>query len=199
MSELPLDPTPGLQLLQNARNGDRAALNELLEVLRPWMKRVADQVMAPRAEFDSSDVVQDAQLLIARNIEKFEGTGLAQLCGWVRTILRNQATTLVRHGRPAERLPDGSSADQRLPAAIETPIAEIIGKETRQEVRQAISRLAQEDQDVILLSDFEDMAHQEIAKVLGISTVAARKRYQRALQRLERELEHSRDESGGQS
>jgi RNA polymerase sigma factor (sigma-70 family) len=185
-----LDPESGAELLRRARQGDEEALNDLLKLVRDWMKRVASKVTPPRGDFDSSDVVQDAQLLIARKIERFRGEGLGKFCRWVYAILRNRATTLSRRGKPTAPLPEGSSADVRLPADDETPSGELVAEETRQEVRDAVSRLLPEDQDVILLHDFqyEALTHEEVAKLLGISTVAARKRYQRALERLQMEL-----------
>jgi RNA polymerase sigma-70 factor (ECF subfamily) len=199
MSGKPLDPTSGLELLKKARAGDKGALNELIERLRPWMKRLASQMAPQRGNLDSSDVVQDALLLVARNFQKCQANGVGQFCGWVLTIVRHEAMR-VGGTRPSPKpLPEGSSAEERIPAQVDTPSEHAIQNEHREQVQQAIARLSVEDQDVILLRDYDDLEYEEIADVLDITPAVARQRHVRALKRLKKELEQFGDHSGGQT
>ena len=198
MGELPLDPASGLELLEKARRGEKAALNALLDRLRPWMKKLASQLTPQHGKLDSSDVVQNAQLLIVRNIQKLQGNGVGQFCTWVRTIVHNEAKTLAAKHRPQEPLPEGSSAEDRMAAQVDTPSDQVVQQERRVVVQRAIAQLSLEDQDVILLRDFEDLEYDVIAGVLGITAEAARQRHVRALKRLQDKLEQFEHESGGQ-
>ena len=51
-------------------------------------------------------------------------------------------------------------------------------------VQEAILRLSEEQRAVVLMHDYQGLAHDEIAAVLGVSHAAARKRYSRALAEL---------------
>jgi RNA polymerase sigma-70 factor (ECF subfamily) len=55
-------------------------------------------------------------------------------------------------------------------------------------VSQAVEQLAQTDREILLLRHVDDLPYQEIACLLDIEPAAARKRYGRALIRLQRVL-----------
>ena len=51
-------------------------------------------------------------------------------------------------------------------------------------MRAAVARLAEDDREIILMRTFEGMAFEEVARLLGVESAAARKRHGRALLRL---------------
>src|SRR5262245_59760633 len=73
-------------LLVRAGAGDAAALDELLAVHRPLMRRVVEVRMdaALRGRIDPSDVVQEAQLEVARRIRDFLNLRQMPFAAWVR-------------------------------------------------------------------------------------------------------------------
>lgn len=182
------ESTSFVNLLGKARGGDRAALNDLLEIVRPWMKQIAARAHTNRPEYDRSDVVQDTQLLIARNIGKFDGNSAGEFYTWVRVSLERVVISRQRGVKRAVHLPGELAADARLPAGPETPSAEFIRRESRQNVRDALARLFPDDQNMIRLRHYAGLEFTEIAAVLGIKADTARQRHARALKRLDEQL-----------
>jgi RNA polymerase sigma-70 factor (ECF subfamily) len=86
------------ELLQRARQGDDAALGELLDEHRAYLKvlsqRVLDRRLALRA--DESDMVQQTLLLAFRNFPDFRGEHPEQFAAWLREIHERQLGNLVR-------------------------------------------------------------------------------------------------------
>ena len=66
----------------------------------------------------------------------------------------------------------------------------VLDLESRQ-VLDALSRLRRADQELLRLTVWEELKHAEIAQVLGIGTVAVKKRASRARKSLARELERT--------
>ena len=63
--------------------------------------------------------------------------------------------------------------------------------ETRWEFIELIAPLPQKDRDIVSLKILGGLTHAEIAKILGITTAGAKKRYERAIQKLREEMEVS--------
>ena len=69
------------------------------------------------------------------------------------------------------------------------PQDELLDDERAKMVQRALMALDEDSRSLLLLRDWCDMSHQEIAAELGISHAAARKRYSRALSELKSALE----------
>jgi RNA polymerase sigma factor (sigma-70 family) len=69
------------------------------------------------------------------------------------------------------------------------PDDEYIQEEMRRTVLAALCRLSSEDQQVLLMRVWDDISESEIAQRLGITHDAARKRLQRARERLRAEFD----------
>jgi RNA polymerase sigma factor (sigma-70 family) len=67
-------------------------------------------------------------------------------------------------------------------------MARLVRNELIARVRWALSRLAEDDREILLLRHLEQLKLVECAEVLQISQSATKKRYLRALQRLHRSL-----------
>lgn len=76
----------------------------------------------------------------------------------------------------------------QLVAGISSPSMQLGRAEVTGKVRDAISRLDDNDQEIILLQAFEGLNSTESAQVLGIEPATARKRFGRALLRLRKLL-----------
>lgn len=66
--------------------------------------------------------------------------------------------------------------------------SQVVRHEREQEVIDAVASLGERDREVLALIVWDDVPRSEVATILGISEQAVHKRYQRALQRLERLL-----------
>jgi RNA polymerase sigma-70 factor (ECF subfamily) len=198
-----------LHLLEQVRGGDEAALEELLGRHRPALRRFVelrlDSRLSPR--LDPSDVVQEAQLEVARRIRDYLDRRPAPFWLWLHRTAYENLVRLRRKHLGADRrsvdrevaLPDASSVllARKLFDPDHWPGRPLVDEEIRRRVREALERLDEIDREVLQLRAFEGLENDEVAAVLGIEPGAASKRYGRALLRLRRALAgNPADESG---
>lgn len=135
---------------------------------------------------DGADVLAETFLVAWRRLDDIPRGEEARLWlyGVARRVLANQHRSERRRERLAERMRHELSA-----ALDELPVR---GLEPGT-VREALDRLADEDQEILRLSAWEELTPREISSVLGIGHVAARSRLHRARQRLRDALERASD------
>jgi RNA polymerase sigma-70 factor (ECF subfamily) len=196
---------PGLQpdsaetcaLLDQAGQGDRQALGHLLERFRAdlhgFVRLRLDAAL--RGRLDPSDVVQETQLELVRRLDDFLRRRPMPFRLWVRRTAHQRLLNLRRDHRLRARrsvdrevaLPDSSSLLLARPllGAPPSPSEEAQAREFTARVARAVAELAEDDREVLLMRHAEGLPHEEIACLLDITPPAARKRYGRALIRLQ--------------
>jgi RNA polymerase sigma factor (sigma-70 family) len=122
-----------------------------------------------RSPADAQDAVADVFLTAWRRLDDIPEGDAARvwLYATARRVLANQRRSSRRRAALEERL-----ASQ--PAAVEP-------EETV--VREALTRLAPRDREILLLAEWEGLTHAEIATVMGCQAVTARGRLHRARRR----------------
>src|SRR5687767_10453071 len=92
-----------------------------LERYRDYLCLLARLQLDPRlrAELDSSDVAQQTLLKAQQNLDQFRGQNEAELKGWLRRILANTLTDLLR------RLQRRGDMERSLEAAVEESSARL--------------------------------------------------------------------------
>ena len=197
-----VDSPETLNLLTRVRRGDAAALEELIARHRPALCRFVelrlDRRLNPR--LDPSDVVQEAQLEIARRIHDYLQREPMPFWLWLhRTTYENLIRLRRMHveadRRSVERevaLPDQSSILlARKLFAGNWPGQQLVDEEIRRRVQEALQKLDDIDREVLQLRAFEGLENDEVAQVLGLEPGTASKRYGRALLRLRQALAES--------
>lgn len=181
--------------------GDRANAERLLGAQRPYLRRVVDVRMDEvlRVRVDPSDIVQETQLEALRRMDEYIQDPQLPVRLWMRQIALDRLLMARRQHLIAEKrslrrewtLPEESSVAiaQRLLTRLPSPSQAAAHAEIAGKVRSAVAQLADEDREIVLLQAFEGLSSTESAQVLGITPVAARKRFGRALLRLKRFLE----------
>ncbi len=139
----------------------------------------------PNAQ-DAADILADTFLVAWRRLGEVPRDDEARL--WLYGVARNVLANQRRSERRRERLAD--RLRQELPAAL--PGVSASAPEGGA-VRAALTQLGTEDQEILRLSGWEELAPRDIARVLGISQVAARSRLHRARHRLRGALQHTRE------
>jgi RNA polymerase sigma-70 factor (ECF subfamily) len=188
------------RLLAAVRAGDRAALGDLLARHRPAMRDLVALHLDPRAaaRADPSDVVQEAQADMARRIDDYLAREPMPFHLWARKTAYERLLDLHRNhlrrgrravGREAHR-PDRSSLLLARPllAAGPSPSQEAEANELAERVARAVGGLPEADREVLLLRHAEGLPFGEVALLLGVDPAAARKRFGRALIRLQKAL-----------
>jgi RNA polymerase sigma-70 factor, ECF subfamily len=91
--------------------------------------------------------------------------------------------------RSAQRevpLPDSSSLYLgQLVARGSTPSVQLGRQELAQRIREVLAQLAEADREIIFLRNFDGLSNADVACLLELSPEAAKKRYARALLRLQ--------------
>src|SRR6516225_6222779 len=193
------------RLLEQARGGDKAALNELLSRHRSRLRLMVEMRLDTRlqARLDASDVVQDAYIEVTERLDDYLRDPKVPLFLWLRLIVGERLLTLHRHHLGTQMRDAGREVSLyrgALPAASSQALAaQLLGRFTsptqaavRAErilrVQEALNALEPVDREVLSLRHFEELTAAETAVVLGIEESAAAKRYFRALKRLKETL-----------
>jgi RNA polymerase sigma-70 factor, ECF subfamily len=185
------------RLLQRAQAGDRQAFEELFARYRPYLYQVIALRLDPRLRrrLDPSDVVQEAQVEAFRRLPDFLRRQPMPFRLWLRKTayerllkLREQHVEAARRSVEREvRLLDRSSLllARHLLAAGSTPSQCLSRKEIARRLNQALGKLSENDREILLMRHHEELSYDEISSLLEIDPAAARKRYGRALLRLQ--------------
>ena len=200
---MPLWPEQNVtqNLLANAKGGDRAAVNRLLERHRVSLRKLIslrlDRQIARRV--DASDVVQDVLLEANTRLQDYLADPRMPFHLWLRQLAQDRMIDLHRRHRGAQRrsldreqslagpqFADrsgfdlmGQLADHEL-----TPAAASIRKELEARFVVALDQLEDEDREIVLMRHFEQLGNSEVAEALGLSAAAAGMRHLRALRKL---------------
>jgi RNA polymerase sigma-70 factor (ECF subfamily) len=194
-----------VRLIEQARAGDQAALNEILARHRSRLRRMVEMRLDARlhARIDASDVIQDAYLEVATRLGDYLREPKLPLFLWLRLVVGECLLKLHRRHLGAQMRDIGREVSLyrgALPAASSAALAaQLLGRDTsptqavmRAErllrLQEALNSLEPIDREILSLRHFEELNRREAAQVLGIEEAAAAKRYLRALKRLKHTL-----------
>ncbi len=184
-------------LLEEVRQGDRQALDRLLTRHRDELRSFVEMRLDPRvaARVDPSDVVQETQMEVVRRMDDFLKHRPMPFRLWVRKTAYERLLDLHKHHvkrskrsvRREVALPDQSSflLVRPLLGGRSTPSQRLEAQELAERVAGVVAELSQGDREILLMRHAERMPFDEIACLLDIETSAARKRFGRALIRLQ--------------
>ena len=200
MSALWPDSDQTQELLLQARDGDEAAVNDLMERHRKALRRMValrmDRQISGRV--DASDIVQDVLVEANRRLSDFIDDGKMPFHLWLRQLAKDRLIDMHRRHHAQRRNVDreqpikadsnmdrssmdleGQLSDPQL-----TPAAANIRKEQRGLFWDAIEELGDQDREIILMRHAEHLGNSEVAEALELSPAAAGMRYLRAMRRL---------------
>jgi RNA polymerase sigma-70 factor (ECF subfamily) len=166
-----------------AARGDRAAFSSLFGFYAPRIKGFL--MRTGTAAEVAEEIAQEAMLSVWRKAAMFDGSR-ASVSTWIYTIARNLRIDRLRHER-------GVSADVFYEALRsedpERPDDSLEGAERDERVRVAMQALPDEQMKVVRLSFFEDKAHGDIARILGIPLGTVKSRLRLAMAKLRERLD----------
>jgi RNA polymerase sigma-70 factor (ECF subfamily) len=189
------------RLLEQARAGDKEALNRLFARHRARLRRMVDLRLDRRlqARIDASDVIQEAYLEVVTRLNEYVKQPSYPLFLWLRLIVGERLLKLHRHHLGTRMrdaglevsiyrgaLPEASSAAlaAQLLGKHTSPTQAAMRAERMMRLQEALNTLDAIDREVLSLRHFEELSLAETALSLGIEESAAAKRYIRALKRL---------------
>ncbi len=161
--------------LAKISDGDTDALRVIHKYMNRQIYAVAYAVLR---DFSlSDDVVQETYIkILEKSFSYRKGTNAR---AWVLSIARNIAIDLYRK-RKFEC--DSDTLDDSDTRFDESTVV------SSMEVKHALDQLSDEERQIITLKIYAGLRHREIAELLGITTEACKKKYQRAADKLRETL-----------
>ncbi|WP_425385401.1 RNA polymerase sigma factor, partial [Streptomyces himastatinicus] len=163
-----------------AQNGDRRALDELIEGWLPLVYNIVGRALNGHADVD--DVVQETMLRAVHGLGSLRDPDGFR--SWLVAIAMRQVRDRARR-RTADALPDDTRG---APDFAELTVLRLQLEGQRREVTEAVRWLADEDRELLSLWWLEvagELTRRELAAAVGISRQHAAVRVQRMKARLE--------------
>ena len=179
-----LSDEPTIELVVRAREGNRDAVEALLQRCLPQLKRWAHGRLpaAARGSLDTGDLVQETVLHVLRRLDTFEPRHVGAMQGYLRMSVINRIRDEVRK---IGRQPPPSELPEDLLSDVTSPLEAAVQTEAYERYRQALTELSPRDRELIVARVEVQWSLAEIAQRFGIRTTdAARMAVSRALRKL---------------
>lgn len=172
------------QVIERARNGDRAAVEEIYDRYSRYLSATCARFLPDQR--DLKDVLQECFVKIFTSLDRFDYRGDGSLKAWMRQIVVNESLKTIRRRRKSvpivfeERIQDVAEEEVIEPPDVEKVPAAAIQK--------MIQELPDGYRAVFNLYAMEDKSHKEIAAALGISENTSASQLHRARAILARKI-----------
>lgn len=176
------------ELIELAKKGDKKALSELVKMYEQTVYNFSFKIC--RNKERAEHTMQETFLSMIKNLNQFSGD--SKLSTWLYRIVANHCLMLAR----SENKYSFTSLDDNESLIEEKNFAEwkitpqniTENNELKQNLDEAIQKLAPEYRIVFMLRDVEGLSTEETAKIVGLSIPAVKSRLHRARAFLRNEL-----------
>jgi RNA polymerase sigma-70 factor, ECF subfamily len=190
-------------LIQRAKAGDESSLGKLLSTQRKYLVLLARVEVGRhmQGKIDASDIVQETFLEAHRGFVRFEGDAEPQFTSWLRSILAHTlANTMRRYFGTKARDPrleiqiaadidrSAMSIGGMLVAPGSSPSQQVMRAEQSRLAIEALSRLPEDYETVLILRHLEGLTFPEIAQRMERTVNSVEKLWIRGLSRLRKEF-----------
>ena len=171
------------ELVDKATNGDRRALDALVERYSPRVNRLASQLMGDFEE--ARDAAQESLVKVCTRLKQFRGD--AQFATWLHRVVVNtcrdrMAFQRVRRAEPLE-------LDEHAVSEDADPSSAAVLTDLRRDLADALSRLSADQRIAVVLRDSFGLSYKEISRVARMPVGTAKCYVHRARARLRTLLE----------
>lgn len=170
------------EFVERAKSGDRSAFSEIYKLFFKKIYRYCKFNLKNQDE--AQDVCQETFMKAWRSIKNFNTDNENwSIQAFLFTIARN---LIIDRARAKKELP---IADYENIESFENLYEHVDRVAEMKTVQEALSKLEEEERQIIILRYFEEMNSREVSKILGIKDGALRVRQYRILQKLKTILE----------
>ncbi len=165
-----------LNLITRTEAGEREAFNDLVGKYQKPLYAMLYRMVGNHE--DASDLLQKAFVKAFTGLKSFERRSTFKT--WLYQIAINLAKNVYRDRARIEQVPIDDVVIRRNPRTVEN----LIIKENRQLLRQALAGLPEKQRITLMLRVQEEKKFEEIAKVMGCSLGTAKANFHHAVQKL---------------
>ncbi len=158
--------------LRRAQQGERAALDRLVERYHPMIHSLVWRMACAQGESHVADLVQDSLIRVLQNLGRFDLAGPAKLSTWILTI----TTRIVLNDRRRDPTPD----QKFEPASYVDPATAASDLELGTAIAKAVLELPEIQRIALVLREYHDLDYSEIAKALEVDVGTVKSRISRA-------------------
>ncbi len=158
--------------LRRAQQGERAALELLIERYHPMVHALVWRMACAQGESHVADLVQDSLVRVLQHVARFDPAGPARLSTWILTI----ATRVVLNDRRRGPAPDAKLG----PSGYVDPATAVAELELGAAIASAVLELPEAQRIAFVLREYHDLDYGEIAKVLEVDVGTVKSRLSRA-------------------
>jgi RNA polymerase sigma-70 factor (ECF subfamily) len=193
------------ELIRRCRDGDSNARDELFTRFRSYLHVLAQAQLGKRLRVKCapSDLVQQTLLEAHRDFAGFHGQHENELLAWLRRILAHNLYNEARRYGAQLRAADREVSLDHVRAGVEqssrmfqlslatgdpSPSKIAQAHESAARLADALTRLPEDYQTVLILRVFEELPAEEVAQRMGRSAGAVRMLQMRALAALREEM-----------
>ena len=169
-------------LVKKFKEGEEKAFNQL--VLR-HQKKIYDLIYRmTRNREDAADLSLEVFVRAYKNLKDFEERSSFYV--WVAKIAVNLGLNFLKREKFRSFLSIFDLAEMKTP--IDSPAEEMEKSQLKVAIDSAIQTLPARQRTAFVLKYYQDMSHQEIAEIMGITEGASKANYFQAVQKLQKLL-----------
>ena len=161
-------------------------LRQLYEQYEQPMYRIAYAILHHTEQ--AEDAVSDAFLRILRNLEKFEAMDAVQTKSYIVKVIRSTAINQYQRNKlESERYTPWDDSILDLPDPADDLERRLRMQMETEEIQHLLHALNETDRSILLLRGQEGLSFREIAQRLSMKEAAARKRFERARKKIQKQ------------
>jgi len=175
---------PDLEIVVRVQGGDERTFDELMARYKSPVVNFIYRMLNDAGEAD--DAAQEVFVRVYRHLHRFRPGGRCRFSTWLFQIARNQALDVLRHRRrrPVETRDMRDGGEDAPASAGPSADRALSNKEIGEAVARAVSVLPEKQKTAVILAEYHDLSHAEIAEIMNCSAKSVESRLARARETL---------------
>jgi RNA polymerase sigma-70 factor (ECF subfamily) len=155
-----------LKLIEECRGGNLENFRKLVQMTSPFAFSVAFRMLGD--EDQAKDIVQETMVTIWQKLNKIKSAEAYKT--WIYRIVINKCYDQMRKKKANPEFSADENTWRLISDRISVePSAELENRETAMIIKVLTNKLSPKQKAVFVLSDLEQMSHDEISEITGIS------------------------------
>ncbi len=171
-------------LVEKAKNGDKAALSQLVNSYSGRIYNLALRIL--RNKEDAEDILQETFLTVVEKLHTFDGR--SGFFTWIYRIATNASLMKLRKKKLVfQDLGDDTEYSDSIESRVfvdwtQDPSINIYDEEVKKKINEAVNKLSDIYRSVFVLRDIEGLSIKETSTILNITEENVKIRLRRARQ-----------------